>query len=103
MMRKGGKDAKSTESVWAKIVSGKEAKCCIFKKKKKIYPCCMEKCSFCMVCIAGVLGNLSSRHIMVNNFKRHWCASSPNSKQNLRQISHFMKSCPSVLLLQWVN
>ena len=35
MMRKGGKDAKSTESVWAKIVSGKEAKCCIFKIKKK--------------------------------------------------------------------
>lgn len=38
MLRKGGKDAKNTESVWAKIVSGKEAKCYIFLKKN-IYPC----------------------------------------------------------------
>lgn len=30
MLRKGGKDAKNTESVWTKIVSGKEAKCYIF-------------------------------------------------------------------------
>lgn len=34
MLRKGGKDAKNTESVWTKIVSGKEAKCYIFFLKK---------------------------------------------------------------------
>lgn len=36
MLRKGGKDAKSTESVWAKIVSGKVAKRYIFFKKISI-------------------------------------------------------------------
>ena len=59
--------------------------------KKNLSMLVMEKCSFCTVRTAGVLGNLSFRHITGNNLKRHWCASSPN----LRQISHFMKSCPS--------
>lgn len=89
MLRKGGKDAKNTESVWAKIVSGKEAKYIFFKKNLSMLV--MEKCSFCTVCTAGVLGNLSFRHITGDTLKRHWCASSPS----LRQISHFMKSCPS--------
>lgn len=60
----------------------------------------MEKCSFCTVCTAGVLGNLSFRHITGDTLKGIGRCFLSQFKAN--KSLHEIMPHP-VLGLQWVN